>query len=120
MAATSRERGRRHAFVVSDDGPVMRSIAMGLVCTGLAACAHAAPATSIEAPAPAPALPKVDAPRTISLGELGAEGVSAEWIELEMPDDARVLTFARDIPKGHETWTLIAASSRRVLRVRLE
>jgi hypothetical protein len=100
----------------------MRSLGLGVLFVGLAACAEApARARVTTPPAPLQAPASVEAPpRGISLGELGAGGVSAEWIELEMPPDARVLGFARDVPEGRETWTLLEAGGRRVLRVRLE
>jgi hypothetical protein len=93
----------------------------GLLLLGLAACAHPPPREPAAPPAPGPPLPAVEMPPpSISLGELGADGMSAEWLELQMPSDAQVLTFSHDVPEGRETWTLVSASDRRVLRVRLE
>ena len=59
-------------------------------------------------------------PRVLSLGELGADGVNAEWIELEMPADARVLGYQSDSGGARETWTLLEGGHKRLLRIRHE
>lgn len=95
--------------------------ALGVVLFGLAACAHATPPPPAAAEEPPATLPAIEAsPRTIPAAELGGEGVAAEWIELQMPADAKVLTFARDVEGGRETWTLAEAGEKRLLRVRTE
>lgn len=90
----------------------------------LSGCGHAEPTRPAVPPAPSPApasSPLVESPpRVLSVGELGAEGVNAEWIELQMPADARVLGYQHDAGGGRETWTIIEGSEKRLLRIRVE
>jgi hypothetical protein len=82
----------------------------------------APPAVVVEPPqAAATPLPSVDAPPPhVPLEEVGKDSQVSDWIELAMPEDARVLSFSQDVSEGHETWTLLESGPRRVLRIKLE
>lgn len=95
----------------------MRSVWPILVLI-LAGCGRAEPARPAAAPLPSSAPADEPPPRVLSVGELGAEGVSAEWIELQMPADARVLGYQQDAGGARETWTIVEASQKRLLRIR--
>jgi len=70
---------------------------------------------------PSALVEKEAAPEGIPFTALGAADASGDWIELAMPDDARVLSFSQKVNQGQqETWTMTEHGARRVLRVRLE
>jgi hypothetical protein len=89
------------------------------VLVGVMGCAHVdTPHPSIAAPPP---LASVEAaPLAIPLSEVGKDADGVDSIDLAMPADARVLTFARQVARGRETWTLAEHGPRRVLRLRFE
>lgn len=93
---------------------------LGVLLVGLAACAHVAPPSPppLDSSAPFPAATPVV--KTIPAGELGAEGIAAQWIELHMPPDANLFAYEHDVDGGRETWTLAQAGPKRLLRVRFD
>lgn len=60
------------------------------------------------------------APEGIPFTALGADDANGDWIDLAMPDDARVLSFSQKLNQAQETWTMTEHGARRVLRVRFE
>lgn len=96
---------------------------MKVACLAALLVGCAGPRVVAETPLPPAStpLPSVSAPEpTIPLEEVGKGGETADWIDLAMPDDARVLSFRQDVREGRETWTLTQAGTKRVLRVQLE
>jgi hypothetical protein len=87
---------------------------------GVLGCAHVeAPRSPIVAE-PAPLASVEAGPRAIPSSELGKDTEAIDSIDLAMPSEARVLSFARTVMQGRETWTLAESGPRRVLRLRRE